>query len=380
MDSRFDDIFETPQNSVFKVVFFPDRVYHAYSLSATRSGRYRYNVQEVRNALDICVMKGQVYLDGAFYSNILRIEYRGGRLIEGIREKNRFMKDEVMCRVKLLPTDATKVAEDTVHLHYDPRIDAYYVEIWQTLEPPEGNRHHFKVLNLMGHENAITRIPAFLPAMEDLSSLLRIDLAFRENDVEIPRGYHIGLDDIVWDNDYLRSHELPNTQNPSDSSNTVNDSNYELTFQRDFLQDSTQVAPVRYRNPMMDAGNPDAADTNIIEMRWLFQRELGGSLVFFHEVTVPPGAVEGTHQHIGTEELYYIVSGTGIAYVGKGDAPGTENLNTVDRWIYGLGPQPCKEVPVSPGHVIFTKSGGIHGIRNPGTEPLKFVAFLYHTS
>ncbi len=380
MDSRFDDIFETPQNSVFKVVFFPDRVYHAYSLSATRSDRYRYNVREVRNVLDICVMKGEVYLDGLFYSNILRIEYRGGRLVEGIREKNRFMKDEVMGWVRLLPTDAIKVAEDTVHLHYDPRIGAYYVEIWQTLEPPEGNRHHFKVLNLMGHHSAITRIPAFLPAMEDLPSLLRIDLAFRENDVEIPRGYHIGLDDIVWDNDYLRSHEVPNTQNPSDSSNTVHDSNYELTFQRDFIQDATQVAPVRYRNPLMEAGNPDAADTNIIEMRWLFQRELGGSLVFFHEVTVPPGAVEGTHQHIGTEELYYIVSGTGIAYVGEGDAPGTENLTTVDRWVYGLGPQPCKEVPVSPGHVIFTKSGGIHGIRNPGTEPLKFVAFLYHTS
>ena len=380
MDSRFDDIFTSPQNSVFKVVFFPDRVYHAYSLSATRSDRYRYNVREVRNVLDICVMKGEVYLDGLFYSNILRIEYRGGRLVEGIREKNRFMKDEVMCWARLLPTDATKVAEDTLHLHYDPRIGAYYVEIWQTLEPPEGNRHHFKVLNLMGHNNAITRVPAFLPVMEDLPSLLRIDLAFRENDVEIPRGYHIGLDDIVWDNDYLRSHEVPNTQNPSDSSNTVHDSNYELTFQRDFIQDAAQVAPVRYRNPIMDPGNPDAADTNIIEMRWLFQRELGGSLVFFHEVTVPPGAVEGTHQHIGTEELYYIVSGTGIAYVGAGDAPGTENLTTVDRWVYGLGPQPCKEVPVSPGYVIFTKSGGIHGIRNPGTEPLKFVAFLYHTS
>jgi mannose-6-phosphate isomerase-like protein (cupin superfamily) len=379
MDSRFDDIFQSPQNSVFKVVFFPDRVYHDYSLSATRSDRYRYNVQEVRNALDICVMKGEVYLDGVFYSNILRIEYRGGRLVECIREKNRFMKDEVMCWVKLLPTDATNVAEDTVHLHYDPRIDAYYVEVWQTLEPPEGNRHDFKVLNLMGHENAITRIPAFLPAMSDLPSLMRVDLAFRENDVEIPRGYHIGLDDICWDNDYLRSHEVPNTQNPSDSANTVPDSNYELTFQRDFLQDATQVAPVRYLNPMMDQGNPDAADGNIVEMRWLFQRELGGSLVFFHEVTVPPGAVEGTHQHIGTEELYYVVSGTGIAYIGEGDAPGTDNLTTVDRWIYGLGPQPCKEVPVSPGHVIFTKSGGIHGIRNPGTEPLKFVAFLYHT-
>ena len=146
------------------------------------------------------------------------------------------------------------------------------------------------------------------------------------------------------------------------------------------MVDANTVAPVRYRNPMMDPGNPDAADTNIIEMRWLFQRELGGSLVFFHEVTVPPGGVEGTHQHIGTEELYYIVSGSGFAYVGEGMAVGTDSLPTVQRWIYGLDPQPCKEVPVSPGKVIFTKSGGIHGIRNPGAEPLKFVAFLYHTT
>jgi oxalate decarboxylase/phosphoglucose isomerase-like protein (cupin superfamily) len=172
---------------------------------------------------------------------------------------------------------------------------------------------------------------------------------------------------------------VPNTPNPSDSANTISDSNYELTFQRDFLVDANTVEPVRYLNPMMDNGNPDANPNNIIEMRWLFQRELGGSLVFFHEVTVPPGAVEGTHQHIGTEELYYVVSGTGFAYVGAG-TPGTDSLPTVQRSIYGLDPQPCKEVPVSPGKVIFTKSGGIHGIRNPGTEPLKFVAFLYHTS
>jgi oxalate decarboxylase/phosphoglucose isomerase-like protein (cupin superfamily) len=232
----------------------------------------------------------------------------------------------------------------------------------------------------MGYHNEITRIPAFLPAMKDLDTLRKVELAFRENDVQIPRGYHIGVDDIVWDNDYLRSHEVPNSPNPSDSANTVKDSNYELTFQRDFVVDANKVEPVRYRNPMMDEGNPDSSESNVIEMRWLFQRELGGSLVFFHEVTVPPGAVEGTHQHIGTEELYYIVSGSGLAYLGEDDMPGTENHATVERWIYGLGPQPCKEVPVSPGHVIFTKSGGIHGIRNPGTEPLKFVAFLYHTS
>jgi len=380
MDSRFDDIFQSPENSVFKVVFYPDRVYHDYSLAATRCDRYRYNVQEVRNALDIGVMKGQVYLDGVLLSNILRIEYRGGRLIEAVRQKHRYCEGTLMGWVKLLPDDATKVAESTVHLHYDRRIDGYYVELWETLEPPEGNHHDFHVLNLMGHENAITRIASFVPAMADLGSLNRIDLAFRENDVVVPRGYHIGVDDAVWDNDYLRSHEVPNTQNPSDASNTVKDSNYELTFQREFLADATQVAPVRYRNPMMDTGNPDAADGNVIEMRWLFQRELGGSLVFFHEVTIPPGTTEGTHQHIGTEELYYIVSGEGLAYIGAKGAPaGTDGLKTVDRWIYGIGLKACKEVPVKPGNVIFTKSGGIHGIRNPGTQPLRFVAFLYHT-
>lgn len=379
MRTEFNNIFTRPENEVFKVVFFPDRVYHEYSLSATRSPRYRYNVEEVRNALDIAVMKGEVYLDGVFLSNILRIEYRGGRLFEQVRAKGRTMGSRVMAWVKLLPDDQSKTAETTLHLHHDPRIGAYYAEIWQTLDPPDGNHHDWRVLDLMGHENAITRVPAFLPALEDLSSLRRVEIAFRENDVQVPRGYHIGVEDAAWDNDYLRSHEVPNTQDPSDASNTIADDNYELNFQRDFIVDATKVQPVRYRNPMMDEGNPDAADGNIVEMRWLFQRELGGSLVFFHEVTIPPGAVEGTHQHIGTEELYYIVSGEGLAYVGEGDAAGTDSLNTVDRWIYGIGPHPCKEVPVKPGSVIFTKSGGIHGIRNPGTDPLRFVAFLYHT-
>jgi oxalate decarboxylase/phosphoglucose isomerase-like protein (cupin superfamily) len=40
----------------------------------------------------------------------------------------------------------------------------------------------------------------------------------------------------------------------------------------------------------------------------------------------------------------------------------------------------CRELQVQPGSVIYTKSGGVHGIRNPGTEPLKFVAFLYQTT
>jgi hypothetical protein len=31
-------------------------------------------------------------------------------------------------------------------------------------------------------------------------------------------------------------------------------------------------------------------------MRWVVQRELGSGNVYFHEVTIPPGTVEGTHK------------------------------------------------------------------------------------
>src|SRR5262245_23676746 len=91
--SNFNEIFTDPWNSIFKVVFFPDRIYHAQYLNATRSDRYRYNVQEVRAYSDIIVMKGEVYMDGEFFCNFLRIEYRAARLVEQIRERGRFLKD-----------------------------------------------------------------------------------------------------------------------------------------------------------------------------------------------------------------------------------------------------------------------------------------------
>ena len=48
MDRRFNEIAVDPVNSIFEVMFFPDRIYHAQYLNATRSVRYRYVVQEVR--------------------------------------------------------------------------------------------------------------------------------------------------------------------------------------------------------------------------------------------------------------------------------------------------------------------------------------------
>jgi hypothetical protein len=72
MDPRFDEIADKPENNIFRVVFFPDRVYHAQYLNATRSPRYRYNVREVRGKQDIIVLKGEVFLDGQLFTNFVR--------------------------------------------------------------------------------------------------------------------------------------------------------------------------------------------------------------------------------------------------------------------------------------------------------------------
>ncbi|MDJ0865850.1 MAG: cupin domain-containing protein [Myxococcota bacterium] len=381
MDTRFDEIYTRPENAIFRVVFPPDRIYHAQYLNATRSPRYRYNVQEVRSKLDATVMKGEVYLDGLRLTNFLRIEYRASRLVELAREKRRFLRGELLAFVRLLPTDPANQAEATLRLHHCRWIDAYQMEVWQTLEPPANKHHDPSVLDLMGREGDITRVPAFEAALGDVKAIRQVELAFRENDRDLPFGYAIG--EPAWDNNFLRSHQEPRSAEPSADENTVEDLSYLVDFRRGWFLQAQDVEPVRYRNAMMDADNPENRDDNIIEMRWLLQRELGGSLVFFHEVTIPPGTVEGTHRHVGSEELYFVTEGHGIAYMGEGDDPALAadpNLQTEERPIYGLDLERCKAVPVRAGSVIYTKSGGIHGIRNPGDVPLKFVAFLYQSS
>lgn len=387
MDPRFTAIQDRPENAIFSIVFFPDRIYHARYLNATRSSRYRYYVHEVRNKVDNTVMKGLVFLDGNLLARFVRLEYRASRLVEQAREKERFLKDYLLVYVKLLHQDASKNADATVRLHFDAWINAYQVEIWDNLEPPPTKHHDAKVANMMGREGSITRVRAFNPALSDIDGIQQVELAFRENDINIPFGYKIG--DPQWDNDYGRTYQVPNTQEPSAPADTVQVNNYLLDFRRGwFFQKVRDLLPVRYKNAMTEPTSADynspGPNDNTIEMRWVVQRELGSSNVYFHEVTIPPGTVEGTHQHIGSEELYYIFEGEGIAYMGDGDDPRQTDSNqfplrTVD--IFGLPKHDVREVRVEPGSVIYTKSGGIHGIRNLNSDkPLRFVAFGYHSA
>ena len=386
MDPRFDDIATRPENQIFQIVFFPDRIYHAQYLNATRSNRYRYNVTEVRNKLDLTILKGEVFLDGTLLTTFLRMEYRSGRLVETVREKGRLLGENVLAYLKVVPTDESKTFDATVRLHFCPWIRAFQVEVWDTLEPTSGMAHDIKVRAMMGSGGSITRIRGFGPALDDIGSIRRVEMAVRESDVDEPLGYRIDAGNAAWDNNYERTIQKPITQDPSADQNTVRLDNYAVDFRRGWYLDARKTNPVCYRNGMVDytdPNNPDRFDQNIIEMRWLLQQELGGSLVYFHEVTIPPGCIEGTHRHIGSEELYYIFEGSGIAHMGEGDDPVVSDLGGTfvrkETDVFGLGKLPIREVPVDPGKIIYTKSGGIHGIRNTGAVPLRFVAFGYHT-
>ena len=398
----FNKNFDAPWNKIFKIVFFPDRIYHAEYLNATRSPRYRYNVLEVRGRSDFTVLKAEVYLDGKFLCNALRLEYRAGRLAEQVRERGRLLGGEVMAWVEL--THANPDLKDGlkryVKMFFDAYVDAYQVEIWETLEAPPTASHSFKVLDQMGLHKPITAIPGFRPALRDIGNLVQVQVAFRETDVDRPLNYRLAPGNEGWDNDYTRSHQEPNEAAPNSAKNTIDDQHYFVNFQRGWVLDANEILPVLYQNAMMEPSSADyfqgptpnpgekrvmEGDKNVMGMRWIIQRELGGTIVYFHQVEIPPGSVEGTHQHIGSEELYYFIEGEGIAYIGDGDDPVVDAkypLVEPTPDIYGLGPKPCRQVPVRPGITIFTKSGGIHGVRNPKTnkKPLKFVAFGYHSS
>lgn len=404
----FKELYSSPQNKVFKVVFFPDRIFHAQYLNASRvPHRYRYAVTDVRGILDITALKARLFMDGRFATNVLRIEYRGSRLMEMSRESGRFLRERLIAWVTIKSRNeagAIESSTEPVKVQYCPWIDAYQVEIWDTLEPPSRDMHHdFQVLAQMGPVGPISRVRRFSKALRSLASIEEVELAFREDDVYEPYGRPIS--NPRWDHNFERSYQVPDSPVPNThEKNTVLVNNYLLSFQKGWFIDANKVKPVRYRNAMMDGDNPDFvpetvhpqwnnpaawegevppqafSEANVIEMKWLLQRELGGSMVFFHEVTIPPGTVEGTHQHVGSEELYYIVSGNGTAYMAAGDDPRTDGYPKVNRRIYGLFDTECVELPVGPGNVIFTKSGGIHGIKNTGDQPLKFVAFLYHST
>ena len=80
--------------------------------------------------------------------------------------------------------------------------------------------------------------------------------------------------------------------------------------------------------------------------------ELMGKGRLFNHITVNPGCSIGRHEHIGEAEIFYILSGQGIA-----DDNGTQVL-------------------LEPGDMLYTGDGCYHALRNEGEVPLEMVAVI----
>ena len=99
-------------------------------------------------------------------------------------------------------------------LHYDKWINAYQTEIWESVSPAAA-----QVARLQGArsdrplraDHQRVRVQGADPRTS--SGCAALELSFRENDVDLPFGYRIN--NPQCDNNYMRNHQVPNTQDPS---------------------------------------------------------------------------------------------------------------------------------------------------------------------
>ena len=82
-------------------------------------------------------------------------------------------------------------------------------------------------------------------------------------------------------------------------------------------------------------------------MRTLLDNVPGSAFKYMRDLTLYPGSSIGEHPHAGDEEVYFVISGSGVMVV-----DGEERI-------------------AGPGSVTLTQSGSQHGLRNEGTEPLR---------
>lgn len=93
--------------------------------------------------------------------------------------------------------------------------------------------------------------------------------------------------------------------------------------------------------------------TGIIKsLSYLKNEDLNNAMHGFNVMELEVNSSIGFHQHIGNEEIYFIISGKGL--VQDND----------------------KEEEVTTGDLIYTAHQSYHGLKNIGNKPLIFVAFI----
>ncbi len=93
--------------------------------------------------------------------------------------------------------------------------------------------------------------------------------------------------------------------------------------------------------------------TGNVEFLHIFgKQELKGKVRLLARLRLSPGSSIGYHMHEGEEEVFYILSGSGVV---------TEQGVTST---------------VGPGDAVLTAGGEGHSIENQGAEPLEFIATI----
>jgi len=80
-----------------------------------------------------------------------------------------------------------------------------------------------------------------------------------------------------------------------------------------------------------------------------FPDDFESSLHFLHELILEPGAVIGAHTHSGSEEIYFIVEGTG------------------EMFIDG------KKISMVEGDAVLTRNNSTHSFKVTGSTPVKMI-------
>ena len=105
-----------------------------------------------------------------------------------------------------------------------------------------------------------------------------------------------------------------------------------------------RVSEHPYKASVREAeANPGIPERGWVDMdvRWLITRDsVGSSKTVFGVTHFPPGARHELHRHPNAEEVEYLVSGSGVAYVGD-DA-----------------------VELGPGEAVFVPQNEYHGFEN----------------
>ena len=85
---------------------------------------------------------------------------------------------------------------------------------------------------------------------------------------------------------------------------------------------------------------------------WFKPEAFGAKTRLCARMTIAPGASIGSHTHEGEDEIYLVLSGSGI-------------IQEKGEWV-----------PIHAGDAILTGKGDSHGVENTGTEPLVIAAVI----